>query len=137
MDLATRFDTTEAHGTILALSRGGRLVRRTIRRGHRRASPLGSASPRAVRDAESAARAARALLRPRVLRPREAVLVAARLADGMPPGRDPEVRRLGGVRDLRPVDRRRPATGRLPEGLLQRVPAPRDAVVQGNRAGAR
>ena len=50
----------------------------------------------------------RALLRPRVLRAREGAPLAAGVADGVPAGGDPGAGRLRRVRDLRPIDPRRP-----------------------------
>ena len=59
------------------------------------------------------------------------------VADGVPAGGDPGAGRLRRVRDLRPVDRGGAPARPVGEGVLQRVPAPRDAAVQGHRPRGR
>ena len=91
---------------------------------------------RAVRDARRAARATGALLRPRVLRAREGAPLAEGVAGGVPRGGDPGAGRLRRVRDLRRLDPGDPSARPVGQGVPQRVPSPRHAVVQGRRPSA-
>src|SRR5688572_7784630 len=87
--------------------------------------PLRWRRGRAVRDATARPGPEGALLRPGLLRPRGRAALAPGLADGVPPGGDPEPGRLRRVRDRRPVGGRRPPARRLGQGVPERLPPSR------------